>query len=146
MGRSRVYRMAKWKNIPDPHSLLIADCREGIRLSKIQQKEVRKHDESHRRQHLGNCLQSAMDSGNEQQITEIKARMRSKHSRKVWNRINRVTRPWLGRACMQVEVDSHGHTLLYNNKDEVEIAIQQECENRFRLGHSAPINNTLLGH
>jgi hypothetical protein len=47
---------------------------------------------------------------------------------------------------MQVEVVSHGHTLLYNNKDEVEIAIQQECENRFWLGHSAPINNTLLGH
>ena len=86
-----------------------------------------------------------MDSGSEAQIMEIKDRIRNEHSKKTWQRINRVTRPTTGRAVLQVEIEVHGTTVMSNDKDIVEITIQRECEERFKLGHSAPISNTPLG-
>ena len=145
MGKSRILRSAKRLHIPDAGSLSIDDCKEGIRLSIIQQKEVRKQDAAHRSQHLGNCLQSAMDSGDEERIRAVKSRMRTERDKTIWRRINKVTRPALGRSCMQVQVQNHGVTSTFNHKSDIEREIQQECGSRFTLGHSAPISRSLLG-
>ena len=105
MGKSRILRSAKRLHIPDAAQLTIDDCKEGIRLSIIQQREVRKQDAAHRSQHLGNCLQSAMDSCNEERIQAVKQRIRNERDRTIWRRINRVTKPKLGGSCMQVQVE-----------------------------------------
>jgi hypothetical protein len=145
MGKSRILRSAKRLHIPNAATLSIDDCKEGIRLSIIQQKEVRKQDAAHRSQHLGNCLQSAMDSGDEHRIQAVKTRLKNERDRNIWRRINKVTRPALGRSCMQVQVESNGQTTSFHNKEDIEREIQQECESRFKLGHSAPITHSLLG-
>jgi hypothetical protein len=145
MGKSRILRRATRLHIPTPALLSIDDCKEGIRLSLIQQREVRKQDDAHRSQHLGNCLQAAMDSGNEERIQKAKARIRNESSRKMWRRINRVTKPATGRACMQVEVERNGQVFSFTAKDDIELEIQSECQQRFNLGHSAPISRSRLG-
>ena len=145
MGKSRILRRAKRLHIPTPALLSIDDCKEGICLSLIQQREVRKQDEAHRSQHLGNCLQAAMDSGNEARILEAKARIRNESSKKMWRRINKVTKPATDRACMQVEVQRQGQTLSFTEKDDIEREIQNECHQRFHLGHCAPISRSRLG-
>ena len=145
MGKSRILRSARRLHIPDAGRLSIDDCKEGIRLSIIQQKEVRKQDAAHRSQHLGNCLQSAMDTGNEEKIQAIKARIRSERDKTMWRRINKVTRPSMGRSCMQVQVETNGQTSTFHDKDNIEREIQLECSARFTLGHSAPISHSLLG-
>ena len=84
MGKSRILRSATRLHIPDAGRLSIDNCKEGIRLSILQQKEVRKQDAAHRSQHLGNCLQSAMDTGDEDRIQAVKARMRSEQDKTIW--------------------------------------------------------------
>ena len=145
MGRSRVYRFARNHNIQEPQSLTIEHCQLGIKSAKRQQKEVRKLEEAHRRQHLGNCLQLAIDAADEEKIKEIKDRLRNERSRKVWLRIKKVTQPIRGRAVTQVEEHVHGQKIIHRDKEGIEQAIQHECEGRFLLGHSAPISNTPLG-
>ena len=86
-----------------------------------------------------------MDRGDEHHIKEIKDRIRNEHSKKTWQRINRVTRPLSGRAVLQVEEEVHGTTVAAKDKETVEMTIQRECDAHFKLGHSAPISNTLLG-
>ena len=145
MGKSRILRSARRLHIPDASRLSIDDCKEDIRLSIIQQKEVRKHDAAHRSQHLGNCLQSAMDTGDDDRIQAIKARIRSERDKTIWRRINKVTRPSMGHSCMQVQVETNGQISTFHDKDNIEREIQLECTSRFTLGHSAPISHSLLG-
>jgi len=145
MGKSRILRSAARLHIPDAARLTIDDCKEGIRLSILQQKEVRKQDAAHRSQHMGNCLQLAIDSGDDARIQAVKTRMRNERDKVLWRRINRVTRPCGGRTCMQVGVEQNGTTISFHTKEEIEREIQLECQNRFHLGHSAPITRTTFG-
>jgi hypothetical protein len=103
-------------------------------------------NEVHLRQlHLAQCLQSAVDQGDEVCQKEIKKRMLSEQNKRVWGSINRVTRPRNGRACLQTQVEIGGETLFYTTQQDVELSIQRECESRFHLGHSTPISSTSLG-
>lgn len=145
MGRSRIYRFARNHDIENPQKLSIEDCQCGIASAKRRQKEIRKQEDAHRRQHLGNCLQAAMDAEDKEKIVEIKERMRNEQSRKTWLRIKKVTQSARGKSVTQVEVQIHGQTILHRDRDGVELAIQQECSERFLLGHCAPISNTPLG-
>lgn len=144
--------MARHKNIMNPYDLSIDQCKEGIRLSKLQQKEVQKQEALHRKSHLAQCLQAATDSGNEERQKEIKIRMRREHGRRVWRNINRVTRPQTGRSCLQAQEIVDGNGITHTDQAGVEGGWRglsnrrQEVEGRFRLTHSAPIEQTLLGH
>ena len=46
---------------------------------------------------------------------------------------------------MQVEVERHGQVFSFTAKDDIEMEIQSECQQRFNLGHSAPISRSRLG-
>ena len=145
INRGHAYRTAKRKNISSPWNLSIADCKEGIRLAKLRQVEVRKQADAHRKQHLRTQLQKAIDDEDEPEQKNIRNRMRRESSKLAWRRINRVTRSATGRSCLQAQEEVDGQLITYTEKEGVEGAIQRECEGRFRLGHSAPITNSLLG-
>lgn len=145
MGKSRILRAARRLHIPDASNLSIDDCKEGIRLALLQQREVRKNDVLHRSNHLRNCLQAALDKADEERAQAVRNRMRNERDRSMWRRINRVTRPIHSRSCMQVQVHTNGLTTTYDNKEDIERVIQHECAYRFHLGHSAPISRSLLG-
>ena len=146
MNRDHTYRLARHKNIQHPYDLSVDQCKEGIRLAKLQQKEVRKQEVLHRKSHLAQCLQTAIDSGNEERQKEIKIRMRREHGKRVWRNINRVTRPQTGRSCLQAQEIIAGEVVTHVDQAGVEGAIQRKVEGRFRLAHSTPIERTLLGH
>ena len=145
MNCRHAIRTALRKNITDPYLLTIKECQESIRLAKIQQREVRKVDVEHRKSHLAQCLQIAIDKDDQSRQNEITKRMRAEHNKRVWGSINRVTRPRSGRACLQTKEEINGVTVTHTSQQNVELSIQRECEHRFRLGHSAPISRTLLG-
>lgn len=86
-----------------------------------------------------------MVAGDEERIQAVKNRIRSERDKTTWRRINKVTRPSLGRSCMQVQVDNNGQITTFHVKEDIEREIQQECASRFTLGHSAPISRSLLG-
>ena len=145
INRGHAYRTARRKHILDPWALSIDDCKEGIRLAKIRQVDLRKAADAHRKQYLSECLQHAIDADDEAEQKAIRNRMRRESSKLAWRRINRVTRPPTGRSCLQAQEVVNGRVITHTDKAGVEGAIQRECETRFRLGHSAPIEKTLLG-
>ena len=145
MNRRHVIRTALRKHISNPFLLTTEECKEGLRLAKLQQIEVRKHDILHRKSHLAQCLQVAVSSGNELRQKEIKRRMQTEHNKRVWSSINRVSRPPKGRSCLQTQEVVNGSVVTHTDQHNVELSIQRECEARFRLGHSAPISGSLLG-
>ena len=64
MNCHHAIRTALSKNIAQPYMLTTDECREGIRLAKIQQREVRKNELQLRKSHLAQCLQVAVESEN----------------------------------------------------------------------------------
>ena len=145
INRGRAYRTASRKLIPSPWLLSMDDCKEGLRLARICQLELRKAADVHCKQHLRECLQRAIDTDDESEQRNIRNRMRRESSKLAWKRINRVTRPATGRSCLQAQEEIQGHTITHTSRMGVEGAIQRECESRFRLGHCAPIERTALG-
>ena len=142
---SRAVQFAKRKHILDPRSLTLEQCKDGLKLCKIWQKELRRSATSLRRQFSHRLAQDAYNSDDTVREKAIKERMQRERSSSTWKRINRVTRPARGRACREVQRNINGNVYSFTDKVSVEQQIQQECSSRFQLGHNAPIASTLLG-
>ena len=63
----------------------------------------------------------------------------------MWYLIKRTVKDPHSPSVLKVQRVIDGETKSYSTQEEVENAIQRECEIRFSLAHSAPIMSTLLG-
>ncbi len=63
----------------------------------------------------------------------------------MWNLIKRTVKDPHSPSILKVQRVINGETKKYIVQEDVENAIQRECEIRFSLAHSAPIMLTLLG-
>ena len=142
---SRAMRFAIRKDIPNPRALTLDQCKDGLKLCRIRQKELRRVSTSLRRQFGHRLVDHAHASGDMEREKAIKERMQRERSSSTWKRINRVTRPSKGRSCREIQRDINGNIITFTTKQSVEQHIQEECSSRFHLGHSAPIASTLLG-
>jgi hypothetical protein len=145
MNHAHVCRTALRKSIPDPKLLTIEKCKEGIRLAKLQQRAIKANEIRLWQSHLANCLQTAVERGDDVKQREIKTQMRAEHNKRVWGSINRVTQPRLGRTCLQTQETVDGLVITHTSQAAVEQSIKRECKARFRLGHLAPIEESELG-
>jgi hypothetical protein len=71
--------------------------------------------------------------------------MQRENNKKVWYLIKRTVRDPRSPPVLKVQQIIDGELHEYNEQEEIEQAIQRECEVRFTLAHSAPIMNSLLG-
>ncbi len=63
----------------------------------------------------------------------------------MWYLIKRTVKDPHSPSVLKVQWVLDGKTKDYSIEEDVENAIQRECEIRFSLAHSAPIMSTLLG-
>jgi len=63
----------------------------------------------------------------------------------MWYLIKRTVKDPHNPSVLKVQLVLDGETKNYSIQEDVENAIQRECEVRFSLAHSAPIMSTLLG-
>ena len=63
----------------------------------------------------------------------------------MWFLIKRTVKDPCSLSVLRVQRVVDSKVQEYIEQEDVENAIQQECEVRFSLAHSAPIMNTLLG-
>ena len=144
IDRSRAVRTAKRKKIKDPKGLSIAQCKDGITYAKNRQKTLKRQATGLRKVHLRDRLIAARHQDDPVKEKAIKLRIEREYSKKVWYQIKRVTKPSSTRACLEVEEVVDGVKSEFTGKDPVKECVRRECEVRFQLGHSAPINKTLL--
>ncbi len=64
----------------------------------------------------------------------------------MWHLIKQTVKDPYSPSVLKVQQVLGGDTKEYTIQEDVENAIQRECEIRFSLAHSAPIMSTLLGH
>ncbi len=142
---SRVVRMAHRKGILNPRTITVEQCRDGLAACKLRQNGLRKIAGGLRQQFTEQQLFAAKNRGDSAREKAIKERMMLERNKKLWRQINKATKPIRGRACLEVQVNENNVITTHRTKEEVEQAIQRECESRFWLGHSAPVAATLLG-
>lgn len=141
----RAHRTARRCGIKDPHARSVDDCIAGIKAATMAKQQQQSKKRTLRREHLRNCLDTAMRKGQEQKTKEIRRQMTAEYSRNTWRTINRITRPTSSRSVLEVQERTANGIITHTSQPEVEHAIQRECDSRFNLGHSAPISKSLLG-
>ncbi len=75
----------------------------------------------------------------------IKQTINREESKRMWYVIKRMVKDLQSPSVLKVQRVINGKTHTYEVQEDVENAIQQECEIRFSLAHSIPIMSTLLG-
>jgi len=78
-------------------------------------------------------------------VKDIKQTINREESKRMWYLIKRTVKDPHSPNVLKVQQVLDGETKEYFIQEDVENAIQRECEIRFSLAHSAPIMSTLLG-
>ncbi len=78
-------------------------------------------------------------------MAAIKQTINQEESKRMWYVIKRMVKDPQSPSVIKVQQVIDGKTHEYEVQEDVEHAIQQECEIRFSLAHSAPVMSTLLG-
>ncbi len=87
----------------------------------------------------------AQTKGRPSKIRAIKQQMQRENSKKVWYLIKRTVKDSQSPNILKVQQVINGEVQEFHEQDEIEKSIQEECEVRFTLAHSAPIMSNLLG-
>ena len=128
---SRVVRMAHRKGILNPRTITVEQCRDGLAACKLRQNGLRKIAGGLRQQFTEQQLFAAQNRGDSAREKAIKERMMLERNKKLWRQINKATKPIRGRACLEVQVNENNVITTHRTKEEVEQAIQRECERLF---------------
>ncbi len=94
--------------------------------------------------HLRNCLIDAQEKKQHKQAAAIKQKCQREESKRMWFLIKRTVKDHQSPSMLRVQRVVNGEVKEYVVREDVEQAIQRECEVRFSLAHSAPIMTTLL--
>lgn len=119
MDLSRVIRLAHRKKIPNPCTLTVEQCRDGLAACKLRQAHLRRIAPSLRQQFTWECLMAAEKSGNAERERAIKERMQIERSRTLWKQLKKATKPSSGRSCLEVQVQTRNkcwHNVAYKQK------------------------------
>jgi len=139
------FRFARKNNILHPEKLTLEELNDGLQLASIRKKELKKQAGELRKAHLRECLIQAQTKGQPSKIRAIKQQMQRENSKKVWYLIKRTVKDPRSPSVLKVQQVINGEVQEFHEQDEIERAIQEECEVRFTLAHSAPIMSNLLG-
>jgi hypothetical protein len=140
-----LFRFARKNGIRNPEKLSMDELQDGLQLARIRKVELRTKAGERRNSHLRECLLQAQANKKATKTREIKQRMQRENNKKVWYLIKRTVRDPRSPPVLKVQQIIDGELHEYNEQEEIEQAIQRECEVRFTLAHSAPIMNSLLG-
>ncbi len=95
--------------------------------------------------HLQDCLIDAQTKKQHKRVRDIKQTINQEESKRMWYLIKRTVKDPHSPSVLKVQQVINRETNEYIIQEDVENAIQRECEIRFSLAHSAPIMSTLLG-
>ena len=140
-----ILRFARRQHIPSPEQLTMEELKDGLQLARIRKAELRTHAKGLRKVHLRDCLIDAQTKRQHKRVAAIKQKCNREESKRMWYLIKRTVKDPASPSVLKVQRVVNGNVEEYTVQEDVEQAIQRECEVRFTLAHSAPIMKTLLG-
>ena len=140
-----IIRFAMRTNIQDPTALTMEELKDRLRYCRIRKGELRQQAKGLRKVHLRDRLIDAQTKKQQEKVRDIKQIINREESKRMWYLIKRTVKDPHSPSVLKVQRVINGETKEYIVQEDVENAIQRECEIRFSLAHSAPIMSTLLG-
>jgi hypothetical protein len=144
-NNGNIIRFTTRTNIQNPVNLTLEELKDGLRYCRIQKAELRQQAKRLRKMHLCDCLIDAQTKKQHKHVKDIKQTMNQEESKRMWYLIKRTVKDPYSPGMLKVQRVLDGETKEYITQEDVENAIQRECEIRFSLAHSAPIMTSLLG-
>jgi hypothetical protein len=140
-----ILRFARRQHIPHPEQLTMDELKDGLQLAHIHKADLRKQAKGLRKVHLRDCLIDAQTKRQRKQVAAIKQRCNREESKQMWYLIKQTVKDPANPSVLRVQRVVNGEVKDYIVQEDVEQAIQRECEICFTLAHSAPIMKSLLG-
>jgi hypothetical protein len=140
-----IVMFAKQKHIKQPKKLTMEELKDGLQFCRIRKAELQKQAKGLHKIHLRDCLLDAQSKNQNERAQAIKQKLHRKESKRMWYLIKRRVNNPHSPSVLWVQRVIEGEVKEFTVQEDVEYAIQRECEVRFSLAHSAPIMNTLLG-
>ena len=144
-SNGNIVRFAKRTNIDRPAELSMEELEDGLQFCRIRKAELRQQAKGLRKVHLRDCLLDAQSKHQNERAKAIKLKLHREESKRMWYLIKRTVKDPHSPSVLKVQRVVEGNIEEYTVQEDVEQAIQRECEVRFLLAHSAPIMNSLLG-
>jgi hypothetical protein len=141
---SNIVRFAKRTNIDRPTELSMEELEDGLQFCRIRKAELRQQANGLRKVHLRDCLLDAQSKRQNERAKAIKLKLHREESKQMWYLKKRTVKDPHSPSILKVQRVVKGKIEEYTVHEDVEQAIQRECEVWFLLAHSAPIMNLLL--
>jgi hypothetical protein len=122
------------------------ELKDGLQLARISKADLRKQAKGLHKVHLRDCLIDAQTKRQHKRVAAIKQKCNREESKQMWYLIKRTVKDPHSPSVLRVQRVVNGEVKEYIVQEDVEQAIQRECEVRFSLAHSAPIMKSLLGN
>ena len=140
-----ILRFARRQHILSPEHLTIDELKDGLQFARIRKADLRKQAKGLRKVHLRDCLIDAQTKRQHKRVAAIRQKCSREESKRMWYLIKRTVKNPANPSVLRVQRVVNGEVKEYIMQEDVEQAIQRECEIRFTLAHSAPIMKSLLG-
>jgi hypothetical protein len=121
------------------------ELEDGLQFCRIRKADLRQQAKGLRKVHLRGCLLDTQSKRQNERAKAIKLKLHREESKRMWYLIKRTVKDPHSPSVLRVQRVVEGKINEYTVQEDVEQAIQRECEVRFLLAHSAPIMNLLLG-
>jgi hypothetical protein len=140
-----ILRFTRCQHIANQEKLTMEELQDGLQFARIRRADLRKQVKGLRKVHLCDCLVNSMEKKQKKHMAAIKQTINREESKRMWYLIKRTVKDPHSQSVLNVQPVMNGEIKEYEIQEDVKNAIQQECEIRFSLAHSAPIMTTLLG-
>ena len=121
------------------------ELKDGLQLARIRKADLHKQAKGLRKVHLRDCLIDAQTKRQHKRVAAIRQKCNREESKRMWYLIKRTVKDPTNPSVLKVQRVVDGEVKDYVVQEDVEQAIQHECQIRFTLAHSVPIMQTLLG-
>lgn len=135
---------ARRQHISSLEQLTMEELKDGLQFARIRKADLRKQAMGLWKVHLRDCLINAQTKRQHKRVAAIKQKCNREESKRMWYLIKRTVKDPANPSMLRVQRVINGEVKEYIVQEDVEQAIQRECEIRFTLAHSAPIMTSLL--
>jgi hypothetical protein len=134
-----ILQFARRQHINSLEGLTMEELKDELQYVRIKKADLRKQAKGLRKVHLWDCLVDSLEKKQKKCTVAIKQTINREESKRMWYIIKRMVKDPQRPSVLKVQRVINGKTHKYEVQEDVEHAIQQECEIRFSLAHSAPI-------
>ena len=119
--------MPKKHMIEAPHDLTVDECKDGLRFTRIRQRQIRRQAKGLRGAHMRDCLLKAIRDKKEDAAKKIKQKINREQTKSHWRSLQKTTKDPPSPPLLKVQTREGNQIRTHNDKASLESGIQGTC-------------------